>query len=312
MVQIAQVEIPPIDTSAACARNNQIANVMAFRAATAAKFPLFISNDDRLCASPRVGRQQRKAAVISLPKAGTYLVGRILELLGFEGSGIHLSLGHLDDYRKIGGSERIGYSYHLLDILYSSRLVLDGQFIATHIEYNGASRIALDDFARFYVRRELRNAVVSAFREAVKYRGRSEAIDADFSDIDETTLKHDMPSAMKRWFERKKSELYSAFNSTVGWMDDPNTLLLQFEQVMGDFGSESQVESVMELARSCGIPLSGEQAAELLSNALGSQTITFSGKRTVLDDYWSGEMEQLFVSSGFQEINDKLGYGKLD
>jgi hypothetical protein len=45
-----------------------------------------------------------------------------------------------------------------------------------------------------------------------------------------------------------------------------------------------------------------------LSDAIGAETLTYSGKRSSYEDWWNDELEELFTRYGFKDLNGIYGY----
>jgi hypothetical protein len=306
MIRAGTYDVPEIDIAAASAQLSAD-DIDLHRIASEAQLSLFLDQKRRLCTWPIAGPHHTKVAAISIPKAGTYLVANLLERLGFQSSRIHASLGHTEDYRNFGIAH-IAAAYRVVDISYSSRLVLPGQYMPTHIERNLASRVALADFAKLFIRRELRQTLVSAFRELLRYRDKEQYAHI-LSESGLTELGDDTEKAFAAWLSARGDQSYRAYLDVIGWFHDSEVTQLAFEDIVGDMGAVAQLSALESIARACGLAPTTESLRSALSQSVWSDSMTFSGQRSSLDGFWSPNAEERFSSFGFAELNRQLGYG---
>ena len=92
----------------------------------------------------------------------------------------------------------------------------------------------------------------------------------------------------------------------TGWQLEPGTLMVRFDELVGDAGANVQAGVAEAIAAHLGVQ--GVDPATALRSCIGSPTLTYSGGRTHVNEFWSDEVEQLFQELGGGEINRLLGY----
>ncbi len=83
---------------------------------------------------------------------------------------------------------------------------------------------------------------------------------------------------------------------------------MRLEDLLGDNGSAKQVSCVAEISKHVGAPVSEVAVPDLLARVIGSETPTYSGRRTDRRPYWNAEVERRFVEIGLRDLNRRLGY----
>lgn len=119
----------------------------------------------RLLAKPEEG-EGAPVAVLSIPKAGTYLLAQLLSQVGLVDTELHLSNFSLTDYRgmSVEAKRQPGYREFDVGIAISAGLIADGQFAVGHIKPQFGGRSALKGFRRIFLKRELAAATLSHLR----------------------------------------------------------------------------------------------------------------------------------------------------
>ena len=306
LMNLGAFVFPEADRERICAGYRGTPPELVHRMASRALFPLFLNSAGRLTSWPERGTSSHKVAIISIRKSGTYLLARLIEELGFVSSGMHLSRGHIDDYRYFDLAD-VREAYRELDVWLSTSLVTEGQYVATHIEHEPKSQVALSDFVRIFARRNLREAIVSMFRMVQKHkdhRGYREDLDG----LENRFFGNGRKRLFARWFERTWPIRHRDFETMLGWANAREAFQVSFEELIGDLGVGRQTAAFRGIAERCGVNVTPSGISDLVKTTIGSQTMTFSGARTELKSYWSVEAEAIFVNRGFAELNRRLGY----
>ena len=92
------------------------------------------------------------------------------------------------------------------------------------------------------------------------------------------------------------------------WKDRGDVFQVKFETLMGDDGKEAQFSMLKGLGGFLGLDITDDEIAGALSDSIGAETLTYSGKRSSYKDWWNGELEDLFTQYGFKELNKRYGY----
>jgi hypothetical protein len=94
--------------------------------------------DGVLSLSPPTGQGPHAVCLITQPKAGTYLVAKLLEKLGLVNTEIHVDRLGFSDYRHKSivemQADYLKFTTHI-PIEVSAGLTATGQFIVGHLEY---------------------------------------------------------------------------------------------------------------------------------------------------------------------------------
>jgi hypothetical protein len=159
----------------------------------------------------------------------------------------------------------------------------------------------LSDIQIIFVAREVRHAMVSMMRWFCR-TGRGVDSDLAWKEISENKKR------MVVFLNTRGESLISWFSSCAGWQTHGRVLPIRFEQITGEMGRFEQSNVAFSLVKHCGIGLRREEALSGLMEVLGKPTKTWSGKQSVLKDYWSDDAEKLFQSLGGSSLNIRLGY----
>ena len=270
------------------------------------RMPVYISQSFRPLANPVQGRSSEKVLICSIPKAGTYLFSRVLELMGLEPTRLHLYTTLVRDYRfsTVEQFQHEGHKVRFrIPMNESLKLIQPGQFAVSHFERSFQTIDLLQDFKIVFLYREMRDAVVSyeRFIAATSY-GTSRT----------NAWRHmpDGPDKMLHFFDDIGSIYFDSLcHPVLGWFGQPGVLSLSFEEINGDWGPEAQLEAVQRLYDHCQIDGVKINASKLLSDVLGKETNTWSGARTNWKKSWNDEVERRFVEFGGGLINKRLGFG---
>jgi hypothetical protein len=116
-----------------------------------------------------------KIIVISIPKSGTYLMGNILENLGFTNTYKHLSKkgGQEYDPNNIQDGIKNPRKYDSKKSLEENlNEIQDGQYALSHLEYDDCTSKLLEEFFTIYLERDEKE-VEASFKRWCKISGRS-------------------------------------------------------------------------------------------------------------------------------------------
>ncbi len=269
------------------------------------RIPIYLTADRIPSATFEVGSCPHKGFIISIPKAGTYLVAELLRLLGCVPTQLHIWKSGLSDYRQAASIQQMREEYARFNVeiplSHSLRLVHPGQFAVGHLECDVETRPALSSFKTLFVYRELRDAFVSWLRfymDAKRGGTEIQALQA-VPDGPERTL--GLLDLCGQWF-------FGMVREIIPWMKEQTTLCVRFETLYGDHGTEARHELVRDLYRHFEVPNSATDVDELINKVIGARTLTWSGKRSQRGDYWNEQVESRFRDLGGPELNAQLGY----
>lgn len=227
----------------------------------------------------------------SLPKSGTNLLESALLNLPYLRGGLRRTL--------------VG-SHDISDAVIAARIrcIKKGQFIAAHLPFNQdlLSLIKDEGIGSLLMVRDPRDTAVSHF----KY----------LSEIDLTHNFHgyfaQLPTDDARLLASIEA-VVGAFKSYAGWLDDPNTLIVRFEDLIGSAGGgnqDRQLKAIRDIANHLGIVMSDEKIHEMLCRIFSTKTPTFrSGKIGGWKKSFKPEHVKVFKDIGGEMII-RYGYEK--
>lgn len=266
--------------------------------------PLYILEDGRLSLSNQAFDEYEKAAVISIPKSGTYLISAVLEKIGLVNTGVHVWEAGFHDYRGKTIPDMIHrYSEFVvnasLDMVVP--LILPGQYVVGHLALNTKNQNILSSFKRIISIREMRHALISHMR-FLENEGRGLARNPQWKEVKNTKAR------MQAYLETYGSDLIEIAGRVAKWLSDPESLIIRFEEITGDNGEDVAINNILKMASHVGISISFDKAKEIFTSVLNKPTLTWSGKRSSLEKYWSSESEAIFLENNGGELNNILGY----
>jgi len=251
-----------------------------------------------------VGNGTRPAVVTTMPKSGTYFVAEYLKCLGMVDTRVHADEGGFSDYRNVDRSAaRTEYKslYVRLPLSQTLGLLGPGHFLVGHLPLREATRDIFNGIAVIAVRREVRAALVS-FMRWIELSGRADEVDCAWLGVP--------PGSMRTaaFLRARGKSLVGYFSVSQTWLDEPRATQVAYEELVGDLGEFRAADVASAIAEAVGVPHTIDQAFHWLSAARGRDTLTSSGRRTVLGEHWSVECEGIFESIGGGELNKRLGY----
>ncbi|HWT98413.1 MAG TPA: hypothetical protein VN229_12390 [Terriglobales bacterium] len=250
-------------------------------------------------------------ALISLPKAGTYLLSEVARQFGWLQSYWHVREGSFEDYSAGSMEER----RHRPDRFHQQRNIADtaealpaGAFFVGHIAHSDSAIAALSRFRKILAVRELRSALVS--RLCFERRLRRSPHLAPIWQVANDRLQ------MQLFLRQQGPALFAQFLSILPWMVEPDVLTLRFEDLrQPDLSLARQLTALLNREN---LPLrdvssaAGEVAGlDVLRNALAADTLTKSPEQTDVSAFWSAETEALFLALGGGQMNKAMGYEAL-
>lgn len=261
-------------------------------------------NEGRLLLTGRHGCGTRPVVVATMPKSGTYFVAEYLKCLGLVDSGAHADEGGFSDYRgRDRSSARTEFKslYMRLPLRETLCLLGPGQYLVGHLPLRDETRDLFSGIAVIAVRREVRAALVS-FMRWIELSGRAD--EADHEWLGEPPG----PIRTASFLRARGEALVGYFSLARTWLDEPCATQVAYEDLVGDFGEFRKADAAHAIAKAVGAPHSIGEALQCLRAATGTETLTYSGRRTTLDEHWSAECEGVFDALGGDELNGRLGY----
>ncbi len=245
-----------------------------------------------------------RVAIVSFPKSGTYLYGKLLNEIGFVDTEIHVTYDGkgYDDFRGLPVEDKrkrpasIQHAALFPDISSKFRR---GQFFVGHIDY--ACQFSLSMFRCIFTYREIRQCLVSHMRFMIATGRRLEH-------TERLVALPEGPERMITYLDGLGREFIDRYGNLTGWMRHDGVLKTSYETLYGDYGEERQIAEVLRIADFCDVSLSEEEAVRIRDRTLGARTMTYSGQRSALDPWWSEDAEKRFIEYGGLAINEAFGY----
>lgn len=267
--------------------------------------PMYISHDLRPLVNPQSGATKERVLICSIPKAGTYLYSRLLELLDIQPTGLHLSTTHFEDFR-FADLDQFRYEFRELrvplPIAESIKLIQPGQFAASHLERSWHTDHLADDLRIIMLYREMRDVAVSSMRYFAKSAWGT-------SQTDKWRHMPDNSEKMLRYLDDIGTFFFdSRCHPVAAWHGRAGVLSLSFEQINGDDGREKQIETITQICEFCRIENPAINPQTIAQELIGASTFTWSGSRSKWQDCWSDDVEKRFVELGGMELNRRFGY----
>jgi hypothetical protein len=226
-----------------------------------------------------------------IPKCGTYLLYACVRALGFQEIGVHLLNGYYLD-SNLAGSVEGGWKdwaplagrsvasnprYVGQDCVTAMRRMQPGQVVPAHLEYSPtlAAQIATLPVRHCLVVRDPRDAAISLYRHMTYHPERSPPLGWYY-------LFNSLPSDDERLWtsivgvpqQRYLPSVRDRFAPYLGWMKDPHTLVLRFEDLVGAKGGgsdEAMVHSLQRLAAFLGADSGCDAARRVSGEVFGSK-----------------------------------------
>ncbi|MGA0608465.1 hypothetical protein ACO2Q0_20930 [Phenylobacterium sp. VNQ135] len=238
--------------------------------------------------------------VLSIPKAGTYLIAAWLEALGWVDTELHLSNFTLMDYRGLSlAAKRAGQGRECyVPVCTSAGFIGRGQFAVGHVKPEPWAQQAFKDTTRLFLMRDLAYATLSHLRFLIA-TGRGAPSAAWRS----------MPASPRQalaFLEEEGQRLFEdEYGPMCGWLDEDLTVVAFEDLVTMRAGPRlGSLEAL--LAKESGLPL--EIVRQRLTSVIGRETKTYSGETTRISQWWNEEVRQRFVRLGLNDLHSKLGY----
>lgn len=272
--------------------------------ATGRRLALDTGSDGRLLAKTERGPWPAPVIVISLPKSGTYMLGRFLERVGYVDTEWHVSEFLLTDYRGLSNDQKRGPHFRErvfhVPIGVSAGLIADGQFTVGHLPLTPSVRTSLGAFHKLFLYRNLVDAIFSRMRFRID-SGR-EPRSAPW-----VGMSPGPAQALAYLDAVGRQRLHDGLAPLLGWLREPDVASFAYEQLAGDRGERERDACIRRLASALGVT-PAQAAHTFTSDVLGQPTPTLSSGRTEAARYLDRVVEQRLEDWGILELNRQLGY----
>ena len=165
----------------------------------------------------------------------------------------------------------------------------------------------LHGFKKVFSFRELRDVIVSLVRyydSREQNYAKPERIKL-YNKFKETPMGNDK---FRAWYSMWGKEFADLIRGMFPWKSRNDVFQIRFEILMGDEGKEAQYSLLRRLGGFLELNITDDEIDKALNGSIGTETLTYSGKRSSYTDWWNEELEDLFTHYGFKELNRIYGY----
>jgi hypothetical protein len=249
------------------------------------KFPVYVLDDLRISLVERRSTLPGRVVVHSIPKAGTYLLGKTLAVFGYIDTEMHLSVAGVDDYRgRDNEQKRQDYLEFGVDI----RAACIPEILT-----------AFAEFKQIFTCREIRDSLVSHMRFVATRKNKR---------FDVWTSIPDDRQRLIRYLQTTASDFTRIAEPALGWLHEPHVLSVRFERLCGSEGAEAQRREFQRIVEHLEIGDRVIVDQNLIQRIIGAETTTFSGNHTNHAALWSDQAEEIYRQIGGDRLNAALGY----
>lgn len=250
------------------------------------------SNTDELLSTA----MEDKLVILSIPKAGTYLLSEIARNFGWHQTYWSVREDSMEDYSAGSMEDRRSRPQQFRrqsGVVEAAVFLPPRSFFVGHIARSPAAKVALGGFRKILAVRELRGALVSRLRWERRYK--RHAVFSPIWEIDNDAAQ------MSIFLRAEGPAAFAHIRSILPWLDEPGVAIARFEDMrQPDERLVAELGKVLELDRAAD--------PALFQQALAADTITKSPDAADFAAYWSDEAEELFTALGGLELNTRLGY----
>jgi len=237
-----------------------------------------------------------RLVILTLPKAGTYLISEIARRCGWYQTYWHVRENGMEDY-STGSMEQRRHHPELfrrdLSLAEVVAQVPEFGFFVGHLPHDGAAVAMLRPCRKILVIRDLRRALVSRLRFERRLR-RNPTFDAVWS-------RDGNQPQMELFLERFGHMLMCHFVSIAPWAFEPDVATLRFEDLLAP-PAETLRRLGAILGQDAPVPV------ETIHQSLAADTLTKAPQEGDLAAFWSERCERLFLDLGGATLNQALGY----
>ena len=267
--------------------------------------------DGRLCFKWRDGATSNKPKIClySVMKSGTNLLMDVLTHLDFKLTGTFSLSGkfigqHQDDNEPVPTKARKhdwNVHHHVLPTQLQMRFLRNGDLFTGHIDsdnFLGKS----DAINVLLLIRDMRTTIISLARFLFK----------NDADLVEYPKCEDIPEEYYcRLMNTDLTMLINQYKAAMNCMTRPECHVIRYEDVLKvkHGGGLATVKNISDCA-GC----DDEAVINSIKHCLdvkGIENLTYTGCPSSLKKCWSAQMEKIFVSKRWDELNEQMGYGRL-
>jgi hypothetical protein len=251
-------------------------------------------------ALPELCERWGRIVVNTIPKAGTYLVDRVLARIGYRSTKVHLSGPFLDDNR-LHPEDDIHRAPHTrrrnCPASAFAELLAPGEYAVGHIaDQRQLKAIASNGVGILHCIRDLKDVLVSLFHFKLRQVEPESAAD-------------------RLWRSGNRRDAFKSF--LLHYADKDIAHIKEMASLIGARGEAAiRFEDLVtgRLTEAAWRQLDGIEDglgaifAAALPDAVGTKTSTLSEARAAHEDYWNADIQAFFEATGLSLCNVCLGY----
>lgn len=261
----------------------------------------FITPEGETCLNTEYREDLPKVALITIPKAGTYLAAAVLDACGFTDCGLHIAEKYSSDKRGAGSFKRM--RTHPEEFLVSTPmertipLVLEGQYFCAHLEHSQDASGLTEGFTRVLLHRPLREVIISYVRFI------SERHDPQSAGLPWRTS-DPLREKLVRWLELRGDYFFSNVAAIADWMNDEQTTVISYRNLK----SLHRVDQHLSLRRRlCAkLHVHDEQLRLAAETALRGPSLTKNPVGSTVESVWDEDCEAIFRELKFDCLDEAI------
>ena len=265
-----------------------------------------------------------KVIVNSFSKSGTHLLGKLVEEMGFVDLPVMLLENNYTDFRikddwdkwapvKSSGVEDFGNPFRIPEPTeITIKRLRNGQFFTSHLKYSQSlgRRIIRLKIKHLFIVRDIRDCIYSWMNWVMDLKSHNH-IPKWFFYLNALKSEEQRLLTVIEGKDRFLEPFSDHLDYGWGWLDDPNLLVVRYENLIGPRGGgnrDKQTDEIQKIAKYLGCNLSENNIKEIAGNIWGGRTRTMKYGKS---NYWKEKFSNKVMASfnrHYDQYMRKLGY----
>lgn len=227
-----------------------------------------------------------KVFLITVPKAGTYLLSAIMQNMGVHRSHLHISDKGHNDYSRIPFEIRRkdpGKSFTEMPLAKSLSLVRDGSFAVGHLRHTAEAEEALQPFRLLFAGRKPKDTLLSRMLFLLE-SGRAHRWDKDRPWVNE----RNPGKQFLKYLSIRGDENLDLYSRILPWMNRQEVECFDFDHL-----KEFPYENLVRLSNALELNCSDEMIQKVIDSSFGAKTLTHSSVQVDRSAYWTDEAHDM-------------------
>lgn len=238
--------------------------------------------------------ERKPVLVISVPKAGTYLLSEVLKNLGLEASDLHINVNEYQNYQGATINDALLHpeNYTVASPLSRTLNLLEKkQFAVSHLPARNkilskgqcSKRQILSNFRTILLIRDLRKCLVSHMNFDYFLRCSSKP-----------DRSSDKKFIFKQYLQANEERLFYLYANLIPWLQESEIQVLKYEDL-----ASNEVDELLDFSKSA--------VSSAIKHSLSTKTLTRSKLNNSHDIYWDEDSLKLYERR-IKSLNQILGY----